>query len=46
MQPQTEQQLIQVLQQIASYLSGINQKLAALQTLPSHLNNIASKTGR
>jgi hypothetical protein len=46
MQPQTEQQLIQVLQQISNHLSSIHQKLTSLQSVPSHLSNIAVKTGR
>jgi hypothetical protein len=46
MQPHTEQQLIQVLQQIAQSLQSINNKLAPLQTVPTHLSNIAAKTGR
>jgi hypothetical protein len=46
MQPQTEQQLLQVLQQIAQSLQSINNKLAPLQTVPTHLSNIAAKTGR
>lgn len=46
MTPQAEQQLIQVLQQISAHLSGINGKLGNLQSLPSYLSQIASKTGR
>jgi hypothetical protein len=43
MTPSTEAQLIGVLQLIAEHLRGIDQKLASLQSIPSHLNNIAKR---
>jgi len=46
MTPQTEQQLINALHQIAVQLGHINDKLAGIQSLPSYLSQIAQKTGR
>jgi hypothetical protein len=46
MTPQTETQLIAALQQIASQLGHINQKLTSLQSVNTHLSNLVARTGR
>jgi hypothetical protein len=46
MTPQTEQQLINALHQIAVQLATIGQKLDVLQSISSHVSQVAQKTGR
>jgi hypothetical protein len=46
MTSQTEQQLINALHQITVQLATIAQKLDILQSLNSHVSQVAQKTGR